>query len=350
MKAFRMHGVGRGAVERVADPEPGDGEVLLEPLLSGLCSTDVHVYMEGALDGTLPVTLGHEVVARVVAARAAQAWAPYAAEPAPLGEGDVVCVEPLIPCGRCARCLRGQANLCPRQTHLGITRDGSFADLVSVPALRATALPESLPVDVAIFVEPLACALNFVDRAGVRPGQRVLVLGAGPAGLLTVQAAAGAGAEVIVSEVSAARRALASELGAAVVVDPRAEDLRAVLDEATAGLGPDAVIEVTGNPEAVAQAVELAAPGSTVVLAGICGQRRTAIDTNAVVTREITVTGALASRWHFGRAIALLDEGRVAVDRLVSRRAPWTEADALLRTAAVDHDICKVLLTHGSQA
>jgi L-iditol 2-dehydrogenase len=346
MKAFRMHGVAAGAVETVADPRPDSGDVVIEPLLSGVCSTDVHVYLEGALDAPLPVTLGHEVVGRVVAAPESREWAPYAANPGPLGEGDMVCVEPLLPCGGCHQCLRGRPNLCARQTHLGISRDGCFADLVSVPALRATALPEALVPDVAIFVEPLACALHFVDKAGVGPGMSLLVLGAGPAGLLTVQAAAIAGVDVIVSEMSASRRAHALRLGARVAIDPGSDDLGAAVLDATAGLGPDAVIEVTGNPDAVGQAIDVAPSGSTVVLAGICGQKRTLVDTNAVVRREITVTGALASRWHFGRAIALLRDGRIRVDGMVSRREHWTRADEVLRTAAVDRDVCKILLTH----
>lgn len=346
MKAFRMHGVGQATFDDVSEPTPAAGDLVLEPVVTGLCSTDVHVLFDGALVDELPITMGHEVVGRVVDARPPGSSDPYADGRAGPRTGDLVCVEPLLPCGACFPCVRGRPNQCLHSNHLGISADGCWAELLTVPARRAVRVADGVEARRAIFVEPLACALHFIDTAGLGPGQAVAVLGTGPAGLLTVQAAAATGATVIASDPHPARRALAEKLGATVTVDPTAVDLGAALADATRGVGPDAVVEIAGHPSAVAQAVDVAPPGSTVVLAGVCGQTHNAIDTNAIVMRELIVRGAVASRWHFARAMDLISSGRIDTGALVSMEEPWDHVDRLLGVAHDDRDVCKILLQH----
>ncbi len=348
MKAFRMQGIGEGSVQTVDDPVLGEDELLVEPVVSGLCATDVHVYFEGALVRDLPLTMGHETVGRVIEARRSGDWSPYAENAQTVQVGDLVCVEPLLPCNQCHACLRGRQNLCSNMSHLGIWRDGCWADYVTVPSLRAVPVHGSLSPSQAVFVEPLACALHFLDRAGIGPGRSALIVGAGPAGLLTLQAAKASGASpLIVSDPADPRRRLAQDLGADLVVDPTEQDLDENIDDATAGLGCDVIIEVAGAPAAVQQAITIARPGSCVVLAGICGETHTEIDTNAIVTKELTIVGALASRWHFDRAMKLVVSGAVDTGPLVSRSTAWTDVEAMLHVAHKDLSVVKILLEHG---
>ncbi len=337
--------IGDARLVDVDEPELAPGELLIQPIVTGVCSTDVHVLNQGAAGATCPVTLGHELVGRVVESRPdGRAPAPYPGEPS-IVTGSIVTVEPLLPCETCDLCVRGFPNICTRSRHLGITRDGCFADYVSAPASRAFPVGGLAP-DRAIFIEPLACALHFLQQGGVQPGMWVLVAGAGPAGLMAVQAAVAAGARVIVSEPDDARRSLAASLGASATIDPRAGDFQAALRDGAGGAAPDVAIEITGVPGVVSQVLSSAAPGSTVVLAGICGVMGPAIDSDSLVTREVTVRGAVASRWQFQRAAALLRDERINTAALVTHRRPWHEAAEMIDLAAGVDSVVKVLLDH----
>jgi threonine dehydrogenase-like Zn-dependent dehydrogenase len=292
--------------------------------------------------------LGHELFGEVAALGADQpALHAYSDVAVRLELGTRVVAEPLLPCGACQMCQRAMPNLCTRWSHLGVSRDGCWAELVAVPSGRLVPVPEDLDSRVAVLVEPLACALNFVDKAGVAAGGSLLVMGAGPAGLMTALAAKVAGAApLLVSEPVAERRALARRFGADAVLDPAGDDLAVACAELTLSAGMDALIEVTGNPSAIAQAVQLSRPGSTLVLAGICAGSSTPVDTNSIVAKELTVRGGLASRWHFGRALRLAAAHRALLTAMISEERPWLEAGAALQVAHTDPTVCKILLRH----
>jgi threonine dehydrogenase-like Zn-dependent dehydrogenase len=347
-----MHGLGvSGLDDSVEEPRPGVGEVLIAPEAAGVCGTDLHVLHEGVfidMPQGLPVTMGHEVVGRVVGfgPEPAGGWTrPYGGEP--LEVGDRVVAEPILNCGSCPQCARGVPNLCANWSHLGIKRDGVWAELVTIPAARVTRVPDHIPVTHAVLAEPLACALHFLDRAQVSPGDSVLVLGGGPAGQLTLLAARAAGAgRVLLSDPVAERRELAKALGADAVLDPAADDITTLTRELSGGAGADVVVEIAGAPPAVTQAFGLPRPGGTLVLAGICGTTPIPVDTNRVVNDEITVRGAFATRWQMGAAIAHLASGLIDVSPVVSLERPWTEATEAMRDLAERPELCKVVLRY----
>ena len=253
-------------------------------------------------------------------------------------------VEPLFPCRTCTSCVRGLPNVCLDSRHMGITRDGCFADLFTAPAWRTTGLPEDLGVEEAIFIEPLACALHFVRLSGLTAGQHLLVLGGGPAGLLTVLVGTLAGLAVALSEPQVSRRELGEAMGAQITASP--DELEDALAGAGWSNGPDAIIEVTGVSSAVAQALDIAPPASTVVLTGIGLEARLAANTIDVVVRELTIRGAAASRDQFARSLELIVGDPASVSPLVTHRLPWTRADSAMRTVQRDRTIGKVLLDH----
>jgi threonine dehydrogenase-like Zn-dependent dehydrogenase len=334
MKAFRMHGVGHAMLEDAPIPRPGPGELLVAPIISGVCATDTHLLYDGVNVGSLPVTMGHESVGEVVAI------GDPPSEGGPYGEappvGALVAVDPILPCGRCAVCHRGQPNLCPDMVHLGLSRDGVYAERFVVPSSRAFPLALDLDPSLAIFVEPLACAVHAIELAALRTSDHVAVVGAGPYGLLITAAARAAGASrLVVFDPDPWRRELALTMGAR----------DATADPAGVRETFDVVFEAAGAGISVQTALDLAAPGATVVVGGVCGQSRVLISTNAIVLKGIRVVGAVSHAWRFGASQELLASGRVDPAPIASHilsLGQAAEALELSRTAAS----CKVLLEH----
>lgn len=203
MQAVRLQAVGRIGLTEVPDPSPGPGEVLVRVQAAGICGTDRHLF-KGEFPCAPPVTLGHEFAGEVVAC----------GESVALPLGTRVTCDPNIACGACDQCLRGRVNLCARNIAIGIHRDGGFADMAVIPAHRAIPVPGLHPQHAA-FAEPLACTLHGLDLGAPVPGERVIVLGGGVIGLLAVQLARNAGADVTLVTRHPAKRDLARSLGAA---------------------------------------------------------------------------------------------------------------------------------------
>src|SRR5438270_1451539 len=259
MKAAVFHGEHDIRVEEVADPTtPGAGEVLIRPLWCGICGTDLHEYAMGPivipaephrLNGSvLPQVLGHEFSAEVV-------------ETGPdvrtVRPGQRVSIMPLLYCGTCYYCRRGLNHLCVSMACIGLSYDwGGIAELAVVPASHVTPLPESVSHLQGALVEPAAVAAYGVDVARVRPGDTVLITGAGPIGALASLYAAQLGARVIISEVNPVRAELARSLDVGEVVDPSQLDVVAWIKDTTEGVGADAVIECSGNERALQTAID----------------------------------------------------------------------------------------------
>lgn len=347
MHAFVMTDIGMGRRERVTDPTPAAGDVIISPEYSGLCGTDVHMFNEGTLTrpDALPVVMGHEFVGRIADLGTGST------DTGSLRVGDLVAVEPLLPCGQCTQCHAGRPNLCADWSHLGILEDGCWADYVRVPSARVTAVPDGVSAYAAALAEPLACAVNFIQHRGqLQVGETVLILGAGPIGLLSVCMARAAGAScIIVSEPHAHRRARALAVGADVVVDPLTQDLPdAVRTQLPGTRGTDLIVEATGSKTVVSQAISMAAPGSRVVLSGLGSVGATPIDTTDIVAKELSVLGGFASRNAMRIGLDAIAAGHVNTDDLVTAIHPWADAEKAMQDMLVDPDTCKILFSHTS--
>jgi L-iditol 2-dehydrogenase len=339
-----MYGLGEARFDDVDEPEVAAGEAIVSVEAAGICGTDLHILSEGVLTDPQrwPVTMGHEFVGRVVAVGGISSSMP---ESSGIRVGDRVVGEPLLNCGLCVSCRTGFPNLCERWLHLGATRDGAWAEYVSVPVSKLTPMPDHVPTNHAALAEPLACALHFLERAGARIGKSLLIVGGGPAGLMTLLAARAAGiGPIIVSETSAQRRRLAERLGADAVIDPSVDDVRLICRELTAGAGVDVVIELAGAPAAIAGAFHIPRPGGLLLLAGICGEKSISVDTNRIVGDEITVRGAFATRWQMPAAVRLLSSGSLNIDPIVSKTASWLDLPHAMEQAASGDDVCKIVL------
>lgn len=306
---------------------------MVAPVVMGVCATDLHARDEGT-NAALPITMGHECVGVVRAAAKAPVPGPYGPPPA---EGDLVVLDPLLPCNSCHACRVGRPNICPRMTHLGLSRDGVYADLVTVPAQRCFPVPPGMEPEAALFIEPLACALAAVEKAQPRPDDRVAIVGAGPFGLqiLLVLRALGIGG-VTVIDPSAARRQQALRFGVVAAVPTVSE------------LGRDftVVFESAGAATSFRDAVGIATTASTVVLAGVTSQPTDGLATVPMVMNEMRIMGSASHPWRFPAVAELLRHERIDVKALAGAVYDFADTAAALDRGR-DADVPKVLIRRG---
>jgi L-iditol 2-dehydrogenase len=316
-------------------PAPGLGEALVRSVLVGICGSDVHAAAGHHPFIDLPYRPGHEVVGVI------EEVGPGVDGLAP---GDRVVLEPNLYCGHCPQCRDGRYNICRELAVFGCQTPGGMADAFVVRADRLHHVPDEMTDRTAALIEPLATPVHAVRRAGVRPGDKVVVLGAGPIGLLVLVAARAAGAErVVVTDLLPEKLRRAGALGADETLatdDPR------LAERAVAALGgpADVVFDCVARESTMAQAVELVDKGGTVVVVGVAAGP-TAIPLHLVQDREITVIGSLMYvREDFAAAIELLLSGAVAADNLVTAVFPLEEVARAFAAAADPHQV-KVLVS-----
>jgi L-iditol 2-dehydrogenase len=326
MRAVRLHAVGQIAAVELPDPSPGPGEILVRVMAAGICGTDRHLF-KGEFPCAPPVTLGHEFSGEVVAL----------GQGVTLPLGTLVTCDPNIACGACDQCLRGRTNLCLHNVAIGIHRDGGFAGLAVIPAHRAIPVPGLDPRHAA-FAEPLACTLHGLDLGAPIPGERVIVLGGGVIGLLAVQLARNAGAEVTLVTRHPAKRALALAIGATHTAATEAE-ARALLPQ-----GADLVLECAGVAETVEMAPRLTRSGGRVVILGVMPQGETVrIQPFDLLFREIRLLHSFINPFTQSRAAAMLASGQVDVAPLISRVIALDAAPEVIANPAAPGEI-KVLV------
>jgi (R,R)-butanediol dehydrogenase / meso-butanediol dehydrogenase / diacetyl reductase len=272
MKAAVFHGAKDIRVEQIAEPgELGPEDVRLKPHYCGICGTDLHEYAMGpivipskphSLNGSvLPQVLGHEFSAEILEVGKAVKH---------LAVGDRVSVMPLLFCGTCYYCRRGLNHLCQSMACVGLSFQwGGIAEQAVVPASHVNKLHENMSMRAGALVEPTAVAAYGVDRAGVRPGDTVLITGAGPIGALASIYAEHLGAQVFVSEINPHRQKMIESLGIATLFDPSKTDVVQEIKAATGGIGVDQVIECSGNERALQTALSAVRKHGTIAQTGL---------------------------------------------------------------------------------
>jgi 2-desacetyl-2-hydroxyethyl bacteriochlorophyllide A dehydrogenase len=313
LKAAVLYGKGDVRVTSIPDPRPGPEDVLIRVRACGVCGTDNSLY-KGDYPASYPVVIGHEFAGEVVEAGAAVRG---------LAAGDRVTADPNRVCHACAYCRSGREHLCENLSSMGVHRDGADAEYCIMPATNVYRIPDSLSYEEAAFSEPLACAVHGVDLAGIRLGDTVLIIGAGPMGNLITQLAARAGAaSIVVSEPIALRRERAAESGATHLIDPTRQEVDRELRKVQR-IGADVVFEVAGSSEAQASCLPLARKGGTIVFFGVSPQDRT-IPVNPFVINEneLAIRGSFNNAFATSRAVGLLAAGACRVTGLISHRLP----------------------------
>lgn len=292
---------------------PGAGEVAVDVAYTGICGTDLHI-LHGVMDARvrLPAVLGHEMSGTIAAVGAGvDGWV----------VGERVTVMPLAPCGDCPACRAGYSHICHHLDFLGIDSPGSMQSCWNVSAEVLVALPAGLSLEHAALAEPTAVAVHDVRRAGLVEGERALVVGGGPIGLLVACAARARGAEVVVVEPSEPRRALAAAVGLRAL-DPAALDVQAFVSDWTDGGGAEVAFEVSGAVAGIETAIQsLAVRGRIVVVA--IHATPPAVNLFRVFWRELTLIGArVYERRDFEEAVKLLEAGAIPAAELITRIEP----------------------------
>ena len=314
---------------------PGPGEVELAPAYVGICGTDLHIF-HGDMDARVkaPAVIGHEMSGRVVRlGPGVEGFAP----------GDPVTVMPLRWDGTCPACRRGNSHVCQNLDFIGIDSPGAMQQRWTVPAATLVRLPESLPLDRAALVEPTAVAVHDVGRAGVREGERVVVVGGGPVGVLIALVAQAAGGAVRVVEPSPHRRRVAGELGLSTW-DPAAVDVSELVEDWTDGAGAEVAFEVSGAEAGVRTAVDSLAVRGRLCLVAIHPRPRE-VNLHRFFWRELTLIGArLYDRADFETAVRLIAEDTIPAEQLISKVVPLAEAPSAFEALEGGGDVMKVLL------
>lgn len=297
-------------VTRLPDPQPGPGEVLVQVAASGICHTDVHI-LKGHYRASFPVVPGHEYAGTVVATGAGvgSEWV-----------GRRVAVDPNVPCGRCEACHRNRQNLCRNLKAYGVDRNGGFAELCAVRVDNVHPIGD-LPFEQAAFAEPLGCVVHALRRLQPEPGSEALVFGAGPMGLLLLQALKGYGAaRVVAVDIHEPRLELARRLGADETF------VSAQLGGKLGGRRFDVVADATGVPQVVEEMANWVRDGGKLLYFGVCPpQARVAVSPFDVYRRDLHIVGSFSLNATLPAALGLIASGAVRVEPLVSHRFPLEE-------------------------
>ena len=307
MRASVLRGPKDLVVEERPSPRPGPHEVLVRVSAVGVCGSDTHYYEHGRIGRFVvdePLILGHEASGIVEA---------VGSDVDDRRTGQRVSIEPGVPDLSCPQCLAGRYNLCPNMRFFATPPiDGAFAEYVVVHAAFAHPVPDTVSDNAAALLEPLSVGVWACRKGGVSAGSRVLITGAGPVGLVSLQAALAFGAqEVWVSDVNPSRLAVARELGASATIDAGTTSL----DELE--LPPDVLLECSGFPPVIGDGIRSLDRAGRAVLVGMGGDE-VPLPLSVVQERELTVTGTFRYANTWPMSIALVSSGRVDLDRLVT--------------------------------
>jgi len=330
VKAAVFYGPKDVRLEDVPEPEIRDGSVKVKVDWCGICGTDLHEYLAGPIfippqgsphpitGETLPLTLGHEFAGEVVE---------VGNDVDGVSAGDKVAIEPVFRCGECAACLRGATNLCEKLGFYGLMGGGGgMSEFAVMPSYMIHQLPEGLTSEQGALVEPIAVGLRAVRRAGFREGQSALVFGGGPIGAVTVQClkAAGAG-QIMVAELSEARKKKALDIGADAVIDPREEDVVEKVKELTDGEGAEHSFDAAGIQVTLETALHATRKGGTVTIISIW-EGPVQINPNDIVLSELNVVGTICyTPEDFADTIAMLKDGSIETEGIITERIPLSD-------------------------
>ncbi|MDQ0088763.1 (R,R)-butanediol dehydrogenase/meso-butanediol dehydrogenase/diacetyl reductase [Paenibacillus anaericanus] len=347
MQALRWHGVKDLRLETIEEPTALNGKVKIKIEWCGICGSDLHEYVAGPIfipentehpltDEKAPVVMGHEFSGQIVE---------IGAGVSNLKVGDRVVVEPIFACGECTACRQGRYNLCDKMGFLGLAGGGGgFSEYVAADEHMVHKIPDSLSYEQGALVEPSAVALHAVRQSKFKVGDKAVVFGAGPIGLLVIEALKASGAsEIYVVELSEERKSKAAELGG-IVIDPKQYDVVEELQQRTNG-GVDVAFEVTGVPPVLKQAIESTNLGGQIMIVSIF-EKEAALHPNNIVLKERSMTGIIGYRNVFPAVISLMEQGYFPADKLVTKKIQLSEVvehgfEALLK----EKNQVKILVT-----
>ena len=314
MRALQLEAIGQLTEVRVPVPSPMPDEVLVRTVATTICTSDLHDIEQNPFGIVLPRVLGHEGAGVVVTAGDAVTS---------LHIGDRVTAHPVIPCRQCENCRRGLGHLCSNLGHLGLDRDGTFAEFFCIRADRARRLPSEVDFRFASLLEPVAVCLEAIRRGRLAAGETVLVIGDGPFGILIARLALQSEPRrvIVVGRHEFRLRHVTSGVG---IHEKRTADVGAAIREANEGQGVDVVILATGSPGAFELALtSVRARGRVVLFSAVHSQPK--VDWFRLHTQELDILGACNDQDLIDPALACLADPELRLDSLVTHHLPFAD-------------------------
>ncbi len=341
MRAAVTEGVESIALLERPEPDvPGPGQVVVRPQAVGICGSDYHFFLgelsDAAGGSQFPRIQGHEIGATIAAV------GPDCRED--LVVGQRVAVWPLRACGECYPCSVGRPNTCDFFELIGIHLDGGLQELLAVPAEQVYPIEADDPA-VAALAEPVSIAVRAVNRANVFPGERAVVLGAGPIGQCICLVARERGADVLVVDLQDTRLALSRDIGADTLVWTDRDEVVAFARDWAGPAGPPVAFDATGAPAAVRAMIDMIASAGRAVQVGMSGEEVT-FRLGSLTEKEIDVLGvSCCGAREFGEAVAVVERNAPLLAPLISHRFALDEAPAAIRFAIENPtDVMKVVI------
>jgi L-iditol 2-dehydrogenase len=340
MLAAMIYGIKDLRVEEVAKPNVELGEVLVKVRAATTCGTDLKIFQRGYVEGVikLPTVFGHEWAGEVVEIGEGVSWPKV---------GMRVRAGNSAPCLRCHMCQKGSFNLCEDMMWLW----GAYAEYIKVPArmvlVNMQEIPSHVSFEEAAVTEPLACVLRGVEKANVKLGDSVAIIGAGPIGLLHLLTVKRMGAErIIVTDLIDERLEFARELGADETVNAQQTDVVKKVRERTEDYGADVVIEAIGLPNTWEQALRMVRKGGTVLEFGGCPPNtEIKVSTELLHYGDVTVIGAFhTTPTHFKKALNLIASKTINVEPLITRKMPLAKIEEAFETLTTSKKDVKIAI------
>jgi 2-desacetyl-2-hydroxyethyl bacteriochlorophyllide A dehydrogenase len=329
MNAAVLRGVRKISLEEMPIPSFKPTEVLVSVRSTAICGSDLHGF-EGLIPQRRPIGLimGHEfsgVIEKV------------GSQVSNLKPGDRVAIDPQVSCGTCFACAQGWRNLCDSVQVVGSAmrgyRHGANAEYVAVPAENAYVLPSSVSFPEAALAEPAGNAIHLIRRVGVQKGSNVVIIGAGAIGSIAVQVAKAYGAKhVTVIEPSRFKRELAERLGANVVINPKEEDVEAIVRKNTDGLGAEIILECCGVTATYQLAVRLARKRGVIGALGYVDET-ISFPMRPIIFNELSLVGSTGFYWPVDPALEMISSGRLNLSPLITHQFQLAQAQDAYETA-----------------
>ncbi|WEV46608.1 2,3-butanediol dehydrogenase [Bifidobacterium sp. ESL0690] len=352
MKAVRIYGQDDVRVEDVAIADPKPDQVQIKVKFCGICGSDLHAYSEGwglptqphPLTGkTVPITLGHEFSGEVVKVGSAVT---------DLKVGDGIAVEPLLACGKCANCRAGNYNFCDNVVaedgagnFLGFSEDGGMAEYANIDDVFAHKLPEGMDYDLGALCEPVSVSYEGIKKVGLREGQTVAVMGAGPIGLTTALLARIAGANrVYISDVSEVRLAKARELGFTDVLNPAKQDVNAVI-RADYPNGVDVTFECAGVQATFDTALKVTRRTGKIQIVALFGKPVSVNFTDDVIMQGIDIYSTLCYQNSFDTVLGIINAHQDQFKPVITKKVGLDDAIEGIKGLATDKSQVKVMIS-----
>jgi threonine 3-dehydrogenase len=340
MRALVKPRPGRGfEIKTVPVPTPGPHDVLVQVAGGGICGTDLHIYRWDPWAASrirTPRVIGHEFCGTVAAVGAAVSE---------VALGDRIAAESHVVCGRCHRCRHGESHICERLEIIGIDRDGAFADYVIVPANNVWRLDPSIPVEIGAIMDPLGNAVHTALATDVTT-HTVAIIGCGPIGLMAIPVCRMAGAaKVIATDVRPSRLELAAQMGADVVLDAGEENVVDRIRALTEGQGVDIVLEMSGHPYGIHDALQAVRSGGWIAMLGLPSAPLEIDLANQIIFKAVRVQGIFGRRlWQTWEQMTTLLRRGLDVSATITHRFPLESFDEAFRLLE-SGDAGKVILT-----